>query len=55
MMTTIQLKHNDIQYISATAKYHQFPAGKKVEQKPKLKTKFELNPDYTVKTMEDLK
>jgi hypothetical protein len=55
MVTTIQVKHNDIQYISASAKYHQFPASKKVEQKPKLRTNFELNPDYTVKTLEDLK
>jgi len=55
MMTAIQVKHNDIQYVIASTKWHQFPASKKVEQKPKLRTNFELNPDYTVKTLEDLK
>jgi hypothetical protein len=54
MTTAIQLKHNDIQYVTVSTKWHLFPVKKKVEDKPKLKTKFELNQDYTVKTLEDL-
>ena len=49
------IKHNDIKYIIASAKYHQFPVNQVIEKKPiKLSTKFEINQDYTVKTMEDL-
>jgi hypothetical protein len=55
MPIAIEVKHNDVQYVIASAKAHQFPVGKRVEQKPKLRTRFELNPDYTVKTVEDLK
>jgi hypothetical protein len=55
MLYTNKTKHNDIQYVVAAAKYHSFPTSKKVENKPKLRTNFELNPDYTVKTMECLK
>ncbi len=55
MPIVIEVKHNDVQYITASAKYHQFPTKKKVEQKPKLRTNFELNEDYTVKTLEDLR
>jgi len=50
------IKHNDINYIVASAKFHNFPVNQVVKKEPvKLSTRFELNKDYTVKTLIDLK
>ena len=48
-------KHNDVNYIVASAKYHQFPKKQQVEKEPvKLRTNFDVSWDYMVKTLEDL-
>ena len=51
----LQSPENNNQMIISKLDNHSFPNRKEVKDKPVLKTRFELNPDYTVKTIEDLK
>lgn len=49
-------KHNDVNYIVATAKYHQFPQKQGVKKEPVyLTTRFEVSQDYTVLTVNTMK